>query len=98
VGFRPEYTLDIFAVSSSNEMAYAAAKAVAANPGFAYNPLFLYGGVGVGKTHLMQGVGMSMLQKDLDTKIIYCTGEEFTNAIIDAIRQKSTPKFRRRYR
>lgn len=98
VGFSPELSMSNFAVSSSNEMAYAAAKAVARDPGKAYNPLFLYGGVGVGKTHLMQGVGQEILKRKTDIKVIYCSGEEFTNEIIDAIRQKSTPRFRRRYR
>lgn len=93
-----ERNLESFAVSSSNEMAYAAAKAVAHQPGAAYNPLFLYGGVGVGKTHLMQGVGQEILKRDLNTRIIYCSGEEFTNAIIEAIQKKSTIQFRNKYR
>lgn len=94
----PQRSLDNFAVSSSNEMAYAAAKAVSQRPGDAYNPLFLYGGVGVGKTHLMQGIGQIILKNNMSTKIIYCSGEEFTNAIIEAIQKKSTPKFRNKYR
>lgn len=97
-GLKKELSLESFAVSSSNEMAYAAAKAVAKSPGTAYNPLFLYGGVGVGKTHLMQGVGQSILKKNSKVKLIYCSGEEFTNEIIDAIRNKSTSRFRNRYR
>lgn len=97
-GLSDNLTLQNFAVSSTNEMAYAAAKAVANNPGKAYNPLFLHGGVGVGKTHLMQGVGQAILKKNPSTKIIYCTGEDFTNAIIEAIRQKSTASFRKKYR
>lgn len=98
IGFRKELSLESFAVSSSNEMAYAAAKAVSQNPGKAYNPLFLYGGVGVGKTHLMQGVGRKILESNLEIKTIYCSGEEFTNEIIDAIRRKSTSNFKRKYR
>ena len=94
----PERSLDNFAVSSSNEMAYAAANAVAKRPGAAYNPLFIYGKVGVGKTHLMQGIGQYLLQEDLTTKIIYCSGEEFTNAIIEAIQKKTTIQFRNKYR
>lgn len=96
-GLKPELSLSNFAVSSSNEMAYAAAKAVAQDPGKAYNPLFLYGGVGVGKTHLMQGIGQEIVKK-AEVRLIYCSGEVFTNEIIDAIRNKSTPKFRKRYR
>jgi len=98
VGLKKDFTLGNFAVSSSNEMAYAAAKAVANNPGKAYNPLFLYGGVGVGKTHLMQGVGHVILNRRKETTVIYCSGEDFTNEIIDAIRKKSTPGFRKKYR
>ncbi len=97
-GLKKELNLESFAVSSSNEMAYAAARAVANNPGKAYNPLFLYGGVGVGKTHLMQGVGQAILEKESGMELIYCSGEEFTNEIIDAIRKKSTSAFRKRYR
>lgn len=93
---RPEFTFESFAVSSLNQMAYAAATAVASSPGKAYNPLFLYGGVGVGKTHLMQAVGHVLLAKR--GGIIYCMGEEFTNEIIDAIRTKTTKVFKQKYR
>ena len=79
-----DYTFDNFAVSTSNQMAYAAATAVAKSPGVSYNPLFLYGGVGVGKTHLMQAIGHNILKDKPGGKIIYCTGEEFTNEIIEA--------------
>ena len=98
VGLQKELSLENFAVSSTNEMAYAAAKAVSQSPGAAYNPLYFYGGVGVGKTHLMQGVGLALLKKTKVIKIIYCSGEEFTNEIIEAIQRKSTAKFRARYR
>jgi chromosomal replication initiator protein len=97
-GLSRELSLETYAVSSSNEMAYAAAQAVSQNPGSAYNPLFLYGGVGVGKTHLMQGVGQTIVKKNLEVKIIYCTGEEFTNGIIEAIQQKSTTNFKKKFR
>ncbi len=97
-GLKKEMSLETFAVSSSNEMAYAAAKAVSQSPGTAYNPLFLYGGVGVGKTHLMQAIGRKILEDSLELKTIYCSGEEFTNEIIDAIRRKSTAGFKRKYR
>ena len=95
---RPDFVFDTFAVSSSNQMSYAAATAVAATPGTAYNPLFFYGGVGVGKTHLMQAIGNDVLSRKPATKIIYCAGEEFTNEIIDAIQTKTTKKFKDKYR
>ncbi len=95
---RLDYKFDSFAVSGTNEMAHAAATAVAKRPGSSYNPLFLYGGVGVGKTHLMQAIGHFILEKDPSTKIIYCTGEEFTNEIIDAIRNKNASSFKKRFR
>lgn len=95
---RADFTFEQFAVSSSNEMAYAAASAVSRNPGQAYHLLFLFGGVGVGKTHLMQAIGHRILEKNPQTPIIYRTGEEFTNEIIEAIRDKSTIEFRKKYR
>jgi len=95
---RPEFTFESFAVSSTNEVAHAAAKAVAQNPGKMYNLLFLYGGVGVGKTHLTHAIGHEVLKKDPFSSIIYCTSEEFTNGIVEAIRNKSTRKFRHKYR
>lgn len=95
---RPDFTFDNFAVSSTNQMAHAAAQAVAQSLGKAYNPLFLYGGVGVGKTHLMQAIAHSVIAKNPKLKIIYCTGEEFTNEIINAIRRKNTDEFKKQYR
>ncbi|MFH1971543.1 MAG: chromosomal replication initiator protein DnaA, partial [Patescibacteria group bacterium] len=68
------------------------------NPGSAYNPLFVWGGVGVGKTHLMNAIGVSILQKKTDSKIYFCTGEEFTNDIVEGIRTKTTQSFRNKYR
>ncbi|MBI4100653.1 chromosomal replication initiator protein DnaA [Candidatus Microgenomates bacterium] len=94
----PGMTFKNFAVSSSNHMAFAAAQAVAEKPGTSYNPLFFYGGVGVGKTHLMQAVGHTLLSRNPNTKIIYCLGEEFTNEIIEAIREKNTKIFKGKYR
>jgi chromosomal replication initiation ATPase DnaA len=79
IGLRPDYTFDTFAVSTTNEMAHAAATAVSQRPGTAYNPLFLYGGVGVGKTHLMHAIAHNILKQSSGVKIIYCSGEEFTN-------------------
>ena len=98
VGLRADFNFDNFAVSSTNQMAYAAAQAVAKTPGKAYNPLFLYGGVGVGKTHLMQAIGNTILVKNPRTKLVYCTGEEFTNEIVEAIRKKTTDEFKKKYR
>jgi chromosomal replication initiator protein len=95
---REDFIFTTFAVSNSNEMAYAAAQAVAKTPGIAYNPLYLYGGVGVGKTHLTQAIGHSVLKQKPDAVVIYCTGEEFTNEIIDAIRRKQTHPFKKKYR
>jgi len=97
-GLRPDFTFENFAVSSSNEVAYAAAQAVAKNPGKAYHLLFLYGGVGVGKTHLMQAIARLILENNPRTTIVYNSAEEFTNEIINAIRSKSTPVFRQKYR
>jgi len=97
-GLREDYTFETFAVSTSNEMAHAAAVAVSQNPGHAYNPLFLYGGVGVGKTHLMQAVGHNIVKKDPTTPIAYITGEQFTNEIVAAIQQKRTIQLKNRLR
>lgn len=99
-GFKlnPDYNFQNFAVSSTNQMAYAAATAVANAPGVSYNPLFIYGGVGVGKTHLMQAIGHAIIEKNPLAKIIYCTGEEFTNEIIEAISNKTTGNFKKKYR
>ncbi len=97
-GLREDYTFEAYAVSPSNEVAYAASQAVADNLGKAYNPLFLYGDVGVGKTHLMQAIAINALQRDTQIKMIYCAGEQFTNEIIEAIQQKNTHSFRQRYR
>lgn len=95
---RPELTFENFAVSSSNEMAHAAAMAVAENPGEAYQLLFLYGGVGVGKTHLMQSVAHKLLQKNPEEKICLVPAEEFMNELIDSIRKKKTMSFKNKYR
>jgi chromosomal replication initiator protein len=79
-------------------MAYAAAEAVAQELGHAYNPLFIWGGVGVGKTHLMHAVGHNAIQKRADLNIYCCTGEKFTNDIVEGIRNKSTQAVRQKYR
>jgi chromosomal replication initiator protein len=98
VGLTPGLTFENFAVSTSNEVAHAAAKTAAKSPGQTYHLVFLYGGVGVGKTHLMQSVGHEILLKNPDLSLVYCTGEEFTNEIIEAIRNKTTASFRQKYR
>lgn len=98
IHIRPEFTFETFAVSTTNQIAYAAASAVAKSPGSAYNPLFFYGGVGVGKTHLMHAVANSLLSKKPTSKIVYCAGEEFLNDIIEAIQTKSVRQFKQKYR
>ncbi len=95
---RPGFSFDNFAVSPSNQMAWAAAEAVADKPGTAYNPFFLWGGVGVGKSHLMFAIGSAILKADPEKKIFFCTGEEFTNGIVEGIRNKTTENFRNKYR
>lgn len=95
---RVNFNFENFAVSGSNQMAHAAALAVSESLGSAYNPLFIYGGVGVGKTHLMGAVGNSSLQKKSNLKVLLCTGESFTNDIIEGIRNKTTQSFREKYR
>ncbi|MBU1127023.1 MAG: chromosomal replication initiator protein DnaA [Patescibacteria group bacterium] len=97
-GLRPDFNFESFAVNSTNQMAHAAAEAVAEDPGKSYNPLFFYGGVGVGKTHLMHAIAIKVLKSKPRTKAIYCMGEEFTNEIINAIRSKTTKEFKDKYR
>jgi chromosomal replication initiator protein len=97
-GLRPDYTIETFAVSGTNEMAHAAAMAVSNQPGTAYNPLFIYGGVGVGKTHLMHAVGNNILKRHPDSRVLYCTGEDFTNEIVHAIQTKKSMLFKEKFR
>lgn len=97
----PRYTFDTFVVGKNNNMAHAASLAVAESPGEIYNPLFIYGGVGLGKTHLMHSIAHFILKNNPNSKILYVTSEKFTNELIDAIRNKdnsSTMKFREKYR
>jgi chromosomal replication initiator protein len=94
---KEDFTFESYAVAGSNQMAYAAAQAVTKKPGSAYNPLFIYGGVGVGKTHLMQAIGHEII-KNGEVSVLFCTGEEFTNDLVEAIRLKSTEKVRAKYR
>ncbi len=97
-GLNPMFSFENFAVSSTNQIAYAAAKAVADNPGKTYNPLFLYGGVGVGKTHLAQAVSRHVLEKKPNARVFFSPGDQFTNELIESIKNKTTQKFRRKYR
>ncbi len=97
-GLNPTHTFDKFAVSSTNQVAYAASQAVSQNPGISYNPLFLYGGVGVGKTHLAQGVAHKILSDNNEARVYFCSGERFMNDLIESIREKTTQRFRKKYR
>ena len=94
----PKYTFERFVVGNANRFAHAAALAVAESPGEDYNPLFIYGGVGLGKTHLMQAIGHFIHKSDPKKKILYMTSESFTNEMISAIQQKKTYEFRERIR
>ncbi|MDD3279802.1 MAG: chromosomal replication initiator protein DnaA [Lachnospiraceae bacterium] len=101
VGLNPKYTFDTFVVGSNNKFAHAASLAVAESPGEIYNPLFLYGGVGLGKTHLMHSIAHFILQNNPSARILYATSEEFTNELIEAIRNGNNTamsKFREKYR
>ena len=94
----PRYMLENFIVGSNNRLAQAACSAVATAPGGKYNPLFLYGGVGLGKTHLLQGTGNAILQKNPRSTVVYTTSEDFTNQVVEAIRTQKMDQLRRRYR
>ncbi len=98
IGLNPKYTFDNFVIGPSNRFAHAASQAVSDSPAKAYNPLFIYGGVGLGKTHLMHAIGQRVAQKMPKAKILYISSEDFTNQLIGAIQNRSTPKFREKYR
>ena len=87
-GLNPRYTFDNFIVGSSNDLAYTASRAVAENPGVKYNPIYLYGGVGLGKTHLMQAIGNEIIKKDPKTRVLYISSETFVKEFLDHIRFK----------
>ncbi len=94
----PLYTLENFVVGANSRLAYAASQAVATQPGGRYNPLFVYGGVGLGKTHLLQATGNAILRQRPTAMVVYTTTEDFTNHVIEAIQHQKMEQFRRRYR
>ncbi len=96
--FNPKYTFDSFVVGGNNNFAHAAALAVAQAPGKSYNPLFLYGGVGLGKTHLLHAIGQHVFGHKKGAKVAYVSSEKFTNEYIDAIQNKQFARFRKKYR
>jgi chromosomal replication initiator protein len=103
-GLNPHYTIETYITGGTNQLAYAIASAIISNPGTKYNPFFLYSGVGLGKTHLIQAIGNKISQENPNKKIIYCTGENFTNELIESLhkgkgkRAYETDSFRKKYR
>ena len=94
----PKYTFDNFVIGNSNRFAYAAAKAVSEKPGIAYNPLFIYAGVGLGKTHLMHAIGNQILVKKPTAKVLYISSEKFLNEIVTSIEKRTMDSFKNKYR
>ncbi len=94
----PKFSLENFVVGLTNNLAFAAAQAVVANPGISYNPLFIYGPSGVGKTHLMQGIGNALITKNPTLKLVYVSSERFMNDLVESIQTKKTGDFRQKYR
>ena len=94
----PKYTFDTFVIGNSNRFAHAACVAVAESPAKAYNPLFLYGGVGLGKTHLMHAIGHHIMTQKNDPKVVYVSSEKFTNELINSIKDDRNEEFRNKYR
>lgn len=94
----PKYTFDTFVIGNSNRFAHAACVAVAESPARAYNPLFLYGGVGLGKTHLMHAIGHHIMTQKKDPKVVYVSSEKFTNELINSIKDDRNEEFRNKYR
>jgi chromosomal replication initiator protein len=97
-GMNPRNSFETFVVGSNNQFAHAAALAVAQSPAKTYNPLFIYGGVGLGKTHLMQAIGQQVTDRKKNFKVMYLSSEKFTNEFIDGIQHNTLVKFRKRYR
>ena len=97
VTFNPRYTFDSFVVGNNNHFAHSAALAVAQNPGKSYHPLFLYGGVGLGKTHLLHAIGQHVASHKKSAPVVYLSSEKFTNEFIDAIQNNQFVKFRKKY-
>ncbi len=97
-GLNPKYTFDTLIIGKNNELANAASQSVAKNPGTQYNPLFIYGGVGLGKTHIMHAAGHGLLQNNPKAKILYVTSEKFANDYVNAIAQKKMDEFKKEYR
>ncbi len=97
-GLNINYNFENFAVSPTNQIAFAAAQSVAKSPGVSYNPLFFYGGVGVGKTHLAQSIAKVILDQDSENNVYFCSSEKFMNELIESIRAKTTARFRKKYR
>ena len=95
---RQDFIFETLAVSESNRLAFVSAQTVAKNPGSSYNPLFIYGPVGVGKTHLMQAIANEVYHSDPNRKIVYITSEEFTNEVVEAIRANDTARMKKRFR
>lgn len=98
VGLSLRYTFDEFVVGANNEFVHAASAAVASSPTRTYNPLFIFGGTGLGKTHLLQAIGLEALRRDPTTRVCYLSTEEFTNQMISALRSREMPAFRQRFR
>jgi len=94
----PRFTFDTFVVGACNQFAHAAARSVATNPSRSYNPLFIYGGVGMGKTHLMHAIGRALMSNSAGMRIIYTSSERFTNEVVSGIRLERMPQLRQRYR
>ena len=94
----PKYIFDTYVVGPSNEMAHAACRAVASKPGEAYNPLFIYGGVGLGKTHLLQAIGNEILKNNPSARVLYASSEKFINEFVQSIKERRTQAFKQYYR
>ena len=94
----PNYTFDTFVVGNNNNIAHAASLAVAETPGEVYNPLFIYGGVGLGKTHLMQAIAHFIINNNPSLKVLYVTSETFTNELIESVKNQKNSEFREKYR